>query len=140
VLLAAGCGSEADEAQPGGGGGQPEATAPATELTITVWPKGRDGASQELTLTCEPAGGTHPSPEKACLALAGNIDALAPLPPDTICTQIYGGPEEAEIAGTFQGREVTATFSRQNGCEIDRWDRLAGVLQAGGLTTITEAT
>jgi hypothetical protein len=140
VLLAAGCGSEADEAEPDGGGGQPEATVPATELTITVWPKGRDGASQELTLTCEPAGGTHPSPEKACLTLAGNIDALAPLPPDTICTQIYGGPEEAEIAGTFQGREVTATFSRQNGCEIDRWDRLAGVLQAGGLTTITEAT
>jgi hypothetical protein len=26
---------------------------------------------------------------------------------------------------------VNATFSRQNGCEIDRWMRMAGILQLG---------
>ena len=30
------------------------------------------------------------------------------------------------------GEEINATFSRQNGCEIDRWDRLASVLQLEG--------
>lgn len=48
-----------------------------------------------------------------------------------MCTQIYGGPEEAEVAGTFEGAQVQAIFSRQNGCEIDRWDRLAAVFRLG---------
>jgi hypothetical protein len=46
-----------------------------------------------------------------------------------MCTQIYGGPEEAELAGTVDGQEVRASFGRQDGCEIDRWDRIAAVLQ-----------
>jgi hypothetical protein len=48
-----------------------------------------------------------------------------------VCTQIYGGPEEAEVVGTLNGEQVNATFSRQNGCEIDRWMRMAGILQLG---------
>lgn len=48
-----------------------------------------------------------------------------------MCTQIYGGSEEAEVTGTRDGEQVQATFSRQNGCEIDRWDRLAAVFQFG---------
>jgi hypothetical protein len=106
--------------------------APATELTVTFWPEGREGPSQEAALTCDPDGGTHTSPAEACKALRANVDALSPLPPDSICTQIYGGPEEAEIAGTVNGVVIQATFSRQNGCEIDRWDQLATVLQLEG--------
>jgi hypothetical protein len=56
-------------------------------------------------------------------------DALQPVPPDVACTQIYGGPEEARIAGTVRGKAVDAMLSRNNGCEIDRWDRLASVLE-----------
>jgi hypothetical protein len=63
------------------------------------------------------------------MVLRANLDALEGLPPDTICTQIYGGPEEAEVTGVVDGAQVHASFSRQNGCEIDRWDRLAPVLQ-----------
>jgi len=127
ALVAGGCGSEASDEPPAAGGTEPD--PPATELTIEYWSDGRDGPAREATLTCDPAGGTHPRPEKACAALAANADALAPLPPDSICTQIYGGPEEAEIAGTLDGEEIQAAFSRQNGCEIDRWDRMASVLQ-----------
>ena len=109
-----------------------EAPAPAgTELTITVWLQGRDGASEEMTLTCDPPGGTHPNAEEACTALQADPSALEPLPPDSVCTQIYGGPEEAEIVGTLNGEQVNARFSRQNGCEIDRWMRMAGILQPG---------
>jgi Subtilisin inhibitor-like len=98
---------------------------------VTVWLQGRDGASEEVALTCDPPGGTHPRPEEACLALQADPSALEPLPRDSVCTQIYGGPEEAEVVGTLDGEQVHATFSRQNGCEIDRWDRFAAVLQIG---------
>jgi hypothetical protein len=127
ALLAAGCGSESSDDPPAGGGMEPE--APATALTITFWPEGRSGAAVEAELTCDPPGGTHPAAGEACDALRANADALAPLPPDSICTQIYGGDQEAEIAGVLDGEDVQASFSRQNGCEIDRWDRLAIVLQ-----------
>ena len=130
-----GCGSDSEDSSGDAGGGDTgagEAPAPAgTELTITVWLQGKDGASQEMTLTCDPPGGTHPQPEQACMALEADPAALDPLPADVVCTQIYGGPEEAEIVGTLDGTEVNATFSRQNGCEIDRWMRMAGILQPG---------
>jgi Subtilisin inhibitor-like len=132
ALLAVGCGSESDAAGDAGGGDTGADEAPAgTELTITVWLQGRDGASEEVLLTCDPPGGTHPRPEEACLALQADPSALEPLPPDSVCTQIYGGPEEAEVVGTLDGEQVHATFSRQNGCEVDRWDRFAAVLQIG---------
>jgi len=130
ALLAGGCGSDASDEPPASGGTEPD--PPATVLTVTFWPEGRNGPSQEAELTCDPDGGTHMRPAPACKALRANADALPPLPPDSICTQIYGGPEEAEIAGTLDGEEVRATFSRQNGCEIDRWERLATVLQLEG--------
>lgn len=122
-----GCGSESSDDPPAAGGTAPE--PPATALTITFWPEGRSGDAFEAELTCDPDGGTHPAPAEACKALRFNADALAPLPPDSICTQIYGGAQEAEISGTLDGEQIDATFSRQNGCEIDRWDRLASVIQ-----------
>ena len=131
-MLAVGCGSESDDSGGADGGDTGADEAPAgTELTITVWLQGRDGASEEVTLTCDPPGGTHPRPEEACLALESDPAALEPLPPDSVCTQIYGGPEEAEVVGTLDGEQVHATFSRQNGCEVDRWDRFTAVLQIG---------
>ena len=44
------------------------------------------------------------------------------MPKDVACTEIYGGPQEADVRGTFRGRPVDAHFSRTNGCEIERWD------------------
>jgi hypothetical protein len=137
ALAAVGCGSESgdDAAGGGGGGGGGDSTeprpGPAVEVTVTFWPEGKDGPSQEATLTCEPAGGTHSSPDKACLLLASDPEALAPVPPDTACTMIYGGPEEATVVGVVNGEQVDAAFSRSNGCELDRWDRMATLLQLG---------
>jgi hypothetical protein len=42
-----------------------------------------------------------------------------------MCTQIYGGPEEALVTGSFRGRKVWARFSRVDGCAVDRWNRLS---------------
>jgi hypothetical protein len=121
-LVAVSCGESEDDAN--------EPSAPTTRVAITLWPEGRDGGRENrAVLTCDPPGGTHMRPEEACAALARREAALAPVPGDAICTQIFGGPQEARVFGTVRGREVDAVFSRSNGCEIDRWDKLAPLLE-----------
>ena len=120
VLTASACGESGDAGQP---------DTPETSVEVTLWPEGRSaGASQGAVLECGPVGGSHPHAQEACAALESETDALEPVPGDVACTQIYGGPEEARIAGAVRGNAVDSMFSRTNGCEIDRWDRLASVL------------
>lgn len=103
-----------------------------TDLTVVI-DDGR-GSRQTWTLRCDPPGGTHPDPAAACAALdRAGAAALPPVPADLACTQIYGGPETARITGTWKGSPVDATLARNNGCEISRWNRLAGLLPAGGM-------
>ena len=102
------------------------AGAAATELTITAWPEGRDrGGGRTWTLRCNPTGGTLPRAARACALLAALERPFTPIPRGAICTQIYGGPQEAFVRGTYRGRRVWARFNRAGGCEIDRWNRHA---------------
>nr|WP_269329894.1 SSI family serine proteinase inhibitor [Kineosporia babensis] len=88
-----------------------------------------DGESTTWQLSCDPAGGDHPDAKAACAALAEHgAKALPATGPDTVCTQIFGGEQTAVVTGSWQGRAVEATFSRQDGCEISRWDALAPLL------------
>ena len=48
------------------------------------------------------------------------------------CTQQFGGPETATVTGTFRGEKVNARFSRENGCEISRWQKVEELLGAAG--------
>jgi hypothetical protein len=104
------------------------ATAP-TELRIAVWAKGRDAGPppKRWTLRCEPAGGTLPSRARACARLFANTAAIRPVPLEAVCTQIYGGPQEALVSGTLRGKRIWVRFNRRNGCEIARWTRLAAL-------------
>jgi hypothetical protein len=146
AVLAAGCGqgstgtgtggsvTSTQSGEPSGGGtsggtgntsGDPQ-PGPA-DLTIVVG----DGSGHTTTwhLTCEPAGGDHPTPAKACAALAEHgRTALPPVPTDRMCTEIFGGPQTARITGTWRGERVDAKLSRGNGCEIARWQALIGLL------------
>jgi hypothetical protein len=97
----------------------------STSLRITVWPQGKPGPSTQRTLRCDPATGTLARPARACRRLAALEKPFAPIPPDTACTQIYGGPEVALVAGTYHGTRIWTRFQRRNGCEIARWNRLA---------------
>ena len=116
ALLAAACGSDDGSA----------AATPTGRLTITVWPEGMAaGDGRRWTLQCGPAGGTHPRAAKACARLTSLSAPFRPVPADVVCTEIYGGPQEALVTGTFRGRRVHARFNRVNGCEIARWDRVA---------------
>jgi hypothetical protein len=102
-------------------------TAPATNLTIVVVTDTSPATTWHLT--CDPAGGDHPDPEQACAALdAHGEQALPPVPADRMCTEIYGGGQTARITGTWRGDPVQASFSRTDGCEIARWNALAGLL------------
>jgi hypothetical protein len=75
------------------------------------------------TLRC-PAGGTLPRPPRACKRLDAIDHPFAPVPNGLACTQIYGDPQVAEVRGTFHGRPVNARFTRADGCEINRWNRV----------------
>jgi hypothetical protein len=99
-----------------------------TSLTIMIWPQGMDGPRDRWTLRCGPAGGTHPTPIAACRRLNSLEQPFRPVPRDAVCTQIYGGPDVAIVAGTFRGRRVWAQFRLRNGCEIARWKRLVPLL------------
>lgn len=60
---------------------------------------------------------------------------FAPVPKNVVCTEIYGGPQKARVTGTVGGNRIWATFTRQNGCQIDRWNRLSPwLLPPGGVT------
>ncbi|MFF7330599.1 SSI family serine proteinase inhibitor [Streptomyces sp. NPDC090306] len=111
----------------------PPATGPADHLTVTVEHAG-DGTDGTAELSCHPAGGSHPAPQDACDALDRNTrwgtDPFAPVPPDSICTALYGGPATAHVTGVWAGRPVDAEFDRRNGCQIERWNRFVPLLPA----------
>lgn len=112
-------------------------TSTATSLRLTYWENGRDGGAPVVwTLRCDPARGTLPRPARACAKLAtGGPKLFAPVPPNTACTEIYGGPQVARVVGTVEGTRVWATFTRMNGCEIERWQRVSPwLLPSGGVT------
>jgi len=102
-----------------------------TDLTIVI--NDGSGSTKTWRLTCNPAGGTHPDPPAACQALEANgAAALPPVPNDKACTQIYGGPQTAKISGTWKGQSVMSTFARNDGCQINRWKLMVGLLPRAG--------
>jgi hypothetical protein len=110
AALIAGCGED-DE----------PATSSLAELTVEVDPGGK-----RATVRCD-----APEDSQLCRAVAA-LDAkvFEPTPGNVACTQQYGGPETARVTGTLRGERVDARFSRENGCEIARWEDAAPLLEA----------
>ena len=121
-----------------GTGAVVDAAAPTrTSLRITYWEDSSNpDASVTWTLRCNPPRGSLPRRAAACRRLATGAPKLfAPIPPDTVCTEIYGGPQMARVVGTVPGKRVWATFMRTNGCHIGRWNKLSPwLLPRGGVT------
>lgn len=108
-------------------------SSPPGRAALTVLLDDGFGVRTTWKLTCDPAGGTHPEPSRACGVLgAEGLEALPPSPQDAICTQQYGGPQKAKITGTWRGNTVSSEISRENGCEIARWTALLGLLPPAG--------
>lgn len=90
-------------------------------LTITVWPQGTDGRSGTHLVRCPR--------DPVCARLARVNAPFAPVPKGVACAQIYGGPQVALVTGTYAGRRVWARFKRTDGCQIQRWNRIAFLLR-----------
>jgi subtilisin inhibitor-like len=103
----------------------------STSLHIAVWPNGAGQAPKlGYTLTCAPVGGTLPRRLAACRRLAQLKAPFAGVPKNMACTEIYGGPQEALVTGRFRGALIRVRFNRRDGCEIDRWNRVAFLFPA----------
>ena len=110
----------------------PSRSAGAAQLTVVL--DDGSGVRSTWTLTCQPTGGDHPDPAKACGVLGANGDkAFRPTPAGQACSQVYGGPQKALVRGTWRGKAVDAQFDLENGCEVSRWNMLLGLLPPGGL-------
>lgn len=105
------------------------AAAADTRLTITVW-DAPDAQPRRFTLYCDPPGGDHPDPRRACAALTRAEAPFAPVPPEVRCLAMWSGPQRARIEGSWRGVPVAASYSRTDSCETARWNALADVFGA----------
>ena len=121
LALVAACGS-----QPADGGASHSASQPSASLTINVRP-GPHATVRHWTLTCGPVGGSLPGRAAACAALSRVKDPFAPVSRGMMCPMIYSGPQTASITGRWHGSRVHAAFSRVDGCQTQRWRRIAAV-------------
>lgn len=124
--------------------GLPRPAAPPDLLTVSY----DDGAGhpQTYALTCDDsaivdsapaAPGTDSTTDTAtdtgapttpCARLADLGGPLPAIPPDQICSMLYGGPQTATVRGIWHGRVVDETYRRTNGCEVARWARMTPAL------------
>ena len=103
----------------------------STSLHIAVWPNGKgQPPKRSYTLTCAPVRGTLPHRVAACRRLAQLRTPFAGVPKNMACTEIYGGPQEAFVTGRFRGALVHVRFNRRDGCQIERWNRVAFLFPA----------
>jgi hypothetical protein len=111
-------------------------TSGRTALTVVYRADaGSSVAPTRWTLRCAPARGTLPHPGVACRHLArGGPTLFAPVPRGIACTEIYGGPQVAVVTGTVAGKRISARLSREDGCQVARWNRLSPwLLPPGGV-------
>ena len=114
AFAVAGCGGQS---APG------DSTESTASLEISISSGAREAPTKVWTLRC-PAAGTLPDAAGACHNLERLHDPFGPVPKSVACTEIYGGPEIADVQGTFRGAPVNTRFLRTDGCEIARWNRV----------------
>ena len=108
---------------------------PSPQIALSVQVDVGDGAVVKHTLRCSPTSGNHPNRWAACkVLLAGGVAVLKPVPSDAMCTQVYGGAQKAVVTGTWNGKKVSAKFTRTDGCQISRWDAVKALFKVPGMT------
>ena len=101
---------------------QPASSAPADTTRLTVQVTGAGADATRIELRC---GGEQPCKR----AQTDKLAALAePDDPAAACTQQYGGPEQAHMTGTLEGKAVDVTVTRSDGCGIADYEALFAAL------------
>ncbi len=104
----------------------PAPVKPKVSLTITVV-NGPTKPITHWTLTCDPAGGTHPDPAAACAALAAIKQPFAVTKVGVACPMIVASARRATFSGTYFGAPVNRTII-DGGCDLAHWSQLGQVV------------
>lgn len=123
MAVLAACGSAA--APGSGGGGTAPPAEPRGSLSITVQ-NGPGKPVNHWTLTCDPAGGTHPDAAAACRQLLAVKDPFGKVKAGTVCPMILASARRATFTGTWFGETVNRTIV-DGGCDLGRWSQLSQV-------------
>lgn len=87
---------------------------PRANLKIVIAPQG--APTQSVTLTCGPAGGTHPTPRAACRVLRQVHGDPSKLTSDgAVCTKEYQ-PHTVAVIGRWHGRRIAYLTMFNNAC------------------------
>jgi hypothetical protein len=129
LLIAAICAAAAtacgSATAPAGAAAPASPAAPKVSLDIRV--SGVPGKPTEhWTLRCDPVGGTHPDPAKACAILLKAKTPFAPAPKRAACPMILASSKTAKVTGTYFGQHVDTTFI-QGGCQLARWAKIGQI-------------
>jgi len=98
---------------------------PKVSLDIRVT-GGPGKPAKHWTLQCDPPGGTHPDPAKACAILLKAKAPFAPVPKGIACPMIRVGSKTAVIKGIYFGQHVDTTFV-EGGCQFARWAQIGQI-------------
>jgi hypothetical protein len=115
----------------GCGDGSEPARKADVDLRITA--SDGHGGTKRARLRCDGAQQAVGFDDRSASELCREAKRLEPFlagEPDRrrVCTQIYGGPETARIAGTIAGSAVNRRLSRNDGCAIADWERAAALI------------
>jgi hypothetical protein len=125
AVLLVSCGDSGD-------GLVPEEGDLAANLRVTVKPEGHGGPGRVRLVECGVVGADAIDPR--CRVLGGlEPRDLEPVPAETACAQVYGGPGIAGVVGELRGERVSAEFDLSDACEIARWRRNAALLGSPGV-------
>jgi hypothetical protein len=130
LLLTAGCaGSAGDGGSAAGSSTDPGDISRAENDLVVRIDRGDGSPPESWTLTCAgTAEGTLPDAAAACAHLQGMAEPFAPIPDGVACTEQYGGPQSAHVAGQWAGQPVDLELTRVDGCRISQWDGLGPLL------------
>ena len=95
-----------------------------------------DGGStrRSATLTCRASGNRatgylHKRSVRRLCRVARDLRAFLANPPQhEVCTEQWGGPDRARITGRVGSDTVDRRLARNDGCEIDDWNRAQPLL------------
>jgi hypothetical protein len=118
VLLAAGllaaCGADEERAA---------APVPADSTRLVVVVTRAQPEPIRIELRC---GGTRPCDHGRMSRLGATLDRAGDR--TRACTLVYGGPEQAHVTGTLEGRPVDVSLTRADGCGIADYEVLFAAL------------
>ena len=117
----------------GAGAGPGAGSDDAVRLTVTFSrvPGARHVAHLRCTASSARADGflRAVGARRACATARRIAGFLASRPdPNRACSQIFGGPERALVAGTIGGRRIRRAFARTDGCKVADWRRAMPLL------------